>query len=65
MRGTVEETRVSSQTTLSYEFLYMNVPVLADQQRLTNISLEDLSEVMDDRDGWRETEGDRERERER
>ena len=32
----------------------MDMPVLANQQRLTGCKLEDLPEMMDDRNGWQE-----------
>ena len=35
----------------------MDAPVLAVQQGLTYISLDDPPRVMDDRDGWRENQG--------
>ena len=38
MLGTAEKVRINSEVTFSYGFLYMDMPVLADQQGFTYIS---------------------------
>ena len=58
MQDTAGGARKNLKVTFSHGPLHMYVPVLADQQELTNISvdtrcsLKDLPRVINNRDGW-------------